>query len=300
MKKFEDLMPPVDRIRKLTLPALSQRRMAGTSFEILNLAETVLDSLCKRGKKFDLFTEYFLTVSAQSLNAWLGVPNAYRGEHERLYSRLSPDLGKGEDSNPEDALEQLLDSFVRIASNDSIAPGLIDDLRRKQVSPTETGTICCLMVMAGLEPTANASALACLALGISDMSKVFSFSDLNVDELLRFDGPVFPGAFRWATEDTNIGGTAVFSGEMILLSLAAANRDESVFPSAKDLVPSRPNASQHLAFGAGLNRCVGAPLAKIIIQSSITVIEDFEFRKIETKWRDFALRGFVSIPAVPA
>lgn len=300
MAKFEDLMPSVVRIRKLTLPALSQRRMAEIKKIVLTLAKEDLDKLCKRESKFDLFTDYFLSISAQSLNIWLGVPEGYRNEHEKLYLRLSPDFGKDDDNNPEEALEQLLASFVRIVSTENPESGLIGDLRRKEVSANEIGTICCLMIMAGLEPTANASALASLALGLYDASETPGIGTPDVDELLRFDGPVFPGVFRWATETTTVGGTTISSGEMILLSLASANRDEERFVSADTVVPERQNSSHHLAFGAGLNRCVGAPLAKVILRCSLDALTEYEFRETDVKWRDFALRGFASISAAGA
>jgi cytochrome P450 len=60
---------------------------------------------------------------------------------------------------------------------------------------------------------------------------------------------------------------------------ASANRDESVFPEAERVVLDRsPNG--HLAFGAGVHRCVGATLARtelrIVLEEFLKRVPDYE------------------------
>jgi len=52
--------------------------------------------------------------------------------------------------------------------------------------------------------------------------------------------------------------------------IGAANRDGIQFLEAERLDLARPNASRHLAFGAGIHYCVGAPLARLEAQIAIT------------------------------
>jgi cytochrome P450 len=83
-----------------------------------------------------------------------------------------------------------------------------------------------------------------------------------VEELLRYDGPVEFGTWRFTTEAITVGGVRIPAGEPVLAVLAAADRDPQRFgdPDALDL--SR-NSGGHLALGHGIHFCLGAPLARL-------------------------------------
>src|SRR3954453_18723315 len=73
-----------------------------------------------------------------------------------------------------------------------------------------------------------------------------------VEELLRFDGPVNPGLTRFALEDLEIGGVRIPRGDMVLLAIAAADRDPDRFPDPDRLDVGAADPG-HLAFGPGSN-----------------------------------------------
>ena len=52
------------------------------------------------------------------------------------------------------------------------------------------------------------------------------------------------------------------AGDLVLLSIAAANHDPSVFADPDRVDITRP-AAGHLSFGHGARYCIGAPLARI-------------------------------------
>lgn len=62
-----------------------------------------------------------------------------------------------------------------------------------------------------------------------------------------------------------IAGQRIPAGEMVMALLLSANRDEERFPEPDrfDLARS-PN--KHLAFGAGIHFCLGAPLSRLEAQ----------------------------------
>lgn len=89
-----------------------------------------------------------------------------------------------------------------------------------------------------------------------------------VDEVMRFNG-VVSVVPRVATEDLQVGGYAIPAGTLLSLSLAAANRDPSVFtdPDRFDLDAPRPEGP--ISFGAGPHHCLGANLARAEMQEAL-------------------------------
>jgi cytochrome P450 len=81
-----------------------------------------------------------------------------------------------------------------------------------------------------------------------------------VEEFLRVFAPV--SIARLVTEDVEIAGCPLAGGDQVLLSLPAANRDGRRFERSDEFVFDRfPNP--HVAFGAGIHRCLGAHIARM-------------------------------------
>jgi cytochrome P450 len=91
-----------------------------------------------------------------------------------------------------------------------------------------------------------------------------------VEEFLRLYGP-YRGMARTARQDVEIGGRLIKAGEPIALVYTSANRDERVFPDGETFRFDRPNLARHLAFGGGVHTCPGAPLARMML---ITTLEE--------------------------
>jgi cytochrome P450 len=83
-----------------------------------------------------------------------------------------------------------------------------------------------------------------------------------IDELVRLEPPPVPGVFRHATEDIEVGGATIPKDSLVILSMAAANRDPVRFPHPDSLDVSRPE-NPHLSFGSGIHYCLGARLANV-------------------------------------
>jgi cytochrome P450 len=89
-----------------------------------------------------------------------------------------------------------------------------------------------------------------------------------VEEVLRFDGSVKSGG-RMCQKTTVLGGVEIKAGTSILLSHMAANRDPARFPEPDRFDMDRPKLKEHLAFGRGAHTCIGAPLARREVVTSI-------------------------------
>ena len=124
---------------------------------------------------------------------------------------------------------------------------------------------------------------------IADPSLVRNF----VEETLRYLSPT-NNMWRVAKEDTEVEGVKIKKNELLLLRFGSSNRDESKFtnPDAFDL--NRENASEHLAFGAGIHTCIGAQLARKEMQKAFPIL----LRRLKNIKLDTSQGDLVYLPSV--
>ena len=94
-----------------------------------------------------------------------------------------------------------------------------------------------------------------------------------VEESLRLE-PAAARVDRYATADTELGGASIQRGDLVIVSLTAANRDPDTFPDPDVFDLSRPNSRSHLAFAQGPHACIGVHLAKLETQSALDAVLD--------------------------
>lgn len=83
-----------------------------------------------------------------------------------------------------------------------------------------------------------------------------------LEEMMRYD----PSVCTWrrrAAKASRINGVDIPADADLLLMLNSANRDEAVFPEPDEIIFTRDNLKDQLAFGYGIHYCVGAPLARL-------------------------------------
>ena len=98
-------------------------------------------------------------------------------------------------------------------------------------------------------------------------------NNILIEEFLRYSSPL-QYTVRITTSEYEIGGVKIPKNAKLLLCLAAANRDETVFANAQHVVANR-TYNPHLAFGAGIHACIGAKLARIELRAFIPKIASF-------------------------
>src|SRR6476646_10174609 len=120
-----------------------------------------------------------------------------------------------------------------------------------------------------------------------------------VEEFVRWSSPVLQFA-RFITEDTEINGQPVQTGDKVGLFYCSANRDEAVFadPSVFDLSRS-PNP--HMGFGGGgPHFCLGSQVAKVELRNLFGELLT-RLRRVEFGEPEYLLSNFVhGVKRVPA
>ncbi len=121
-----------------------------------------------------------------------------------------------------------------------------------------------------------------------------------VEEMLRHDSPLQLFE-RTATRDVTVGEVTIPAGEKVAALLGAANRDPAVFDSPDTFRPDR-DPNPQLAFGAGIHFCIGAPLARLELETSVAaLLHRYEALEVVEAMRrpTFVLRGFQRLLVAP-
>jgi len=86
-----------------------------------------------------------------------------------------------------------------------------------------------------------------------------------VEETIRRETPV-RALSRITTRDVELNGTHLPEGAQVMVLFASGNDDETVFAHPRDFDTTRRNLGNHIAFGAGIHRCVGNSLARMEVK----------------------------------
>jgi cytochrome P450 len=124
-----------------------------------------------------------------------------------------------------------------------------------------------------------------------------------VEELMRWVPLGTLAAFaRYATEDVQLEGGLVRAGDAVMVSVAAANRDDRVFAEPEHIDLTR-SPVPHIAFGHGAHHCVGAQLARMELQVALgTLLRRFPTLRLavpaeDLRWKEGMLvRGLQELP----
>ena len=79
---------------------------------------------------------------------------------------------------------------------------------------------------------------------------------------------------RYATRDVDLGGASIRAGDLIIVSLTAANRDPAAFRDPDRFDVHRENARTHLTFAQGPHACIGLHLARLETRAAIDAAID--------------------------
>jgi cytochrome P450 len=135
-----------------------------------------------------------------------------------------------------------------------------------------------VMLFGGIETTEGmiCNLILHLLSGAGGMGEVLAERALignAIDESLRLE-PAAAVVDRYATAEVRLGQAEIRGGDLVVVSLAGANRDPEVFPDPDSFDIRRSNARQNLGFALGPHFCVGAQLARLEAAAAVTALLD--------------------------
>jgi cytochrome P450 len=264
--------PDHTRLRRLVSAAFTRRRSELLEPRIRELTGTLLDRLAGRAE-VDLITEFAYPLPISVICELLGIPVEDRAAF-RDWTRPLVAGGMAALCDYVAAATALVGYVRELLDRKRARPA--DDLLSALVAVREEGdrlsedeltSMVYLLLLAGHETTVNliGNGVRALLTHPDQLALLHARPDrigAAVEELLRFDGPLQSAIPSITTTWVRIGEVDVPPGEVVVISLLAANRDLARTPAADRLDLTRP-ASPHLAFGHGIHHCLGAPLARI-------------------------------------
>jgi cytochrome P450 len=307
--------PDHTRLRALVSKAFTPRLVEGMRGRIQAIADALLDALEDKGD-IDLIDEYAFPLPVTVIAELLGVP-----VEDRDKFRQWSDAAVSGNATKE-YIEKILIPHMQAFTNylramfEEKRRNPEDDLISALVRAEEAGDrlsedellgMVFLLLIAGHETTVNLIGNGVLALlehpdQLQKLRNDPSFIKLAVEELLRYDGPVETSTERFAREDVAISKTKIPKGEMVLVVLAAADRDPERFPYPDTLDITRTD-NKHLAFGKGIHHCLGASLARMEGQIAVgTLLRRMPNLRLKAPpkslvWRPgLVLRGLKALP----
>ena len=192
-----------------------------------------------------------IVASVTEITAGRPPTEAGRRGFEELRAAIEPALARGPES-----------SLVAAAAGDA------GGLERGEVVSNAA-----VLLFGGIETTEGmiANAIAHLLAHPEQLAAVRAEPELlanAIEESLRLE-PAAAVIDRYATRDAELARAAIGARELVVISIAGANRDPSAFPDPDRFDVRRPNAKLHAAFAHGPHVCIGMHLARLEAQTAV-------------------------------
>jgi len=282
--------PKHTRLKALMLKAFTTGRVEGLRGTIQRIVDGLIDRVAEAGR-MDLLKDFAEPLPVAVIAELLGVPEEDRPRLRPWSSKIVKlyELGYTDDQAREANqavvefsayIHDLADQRRRAPRDDLISALVRVEEQEEVLTADELVANCILLLNAGHEATVNGTTLGMLSLhqhpeqmGLARAAAARGdreFFKTAVEELLRFDTPL-PMFERWVLEDLDFHGIPLRRGGEVGLLYASGNRDPRRFPDPDRLLLTR-RENPHLTFGLGIHYCIGAPLARVEMQTAFQTL----------------------------
>jgi cytochrome P450 len=279
----EELDPPEHtKYRQLLMPFFTPQRAAAMEGGIREWCAELIDGLQPQGS-CDLNVDFARQFPTMIFLRMMGLPEGGVGNlladvNQRMIDLAAMADGMGDMAVSGGYMMVVSEYMEKVLAErretraDDITSYLLDvQIDGRPLTDDELRRISFLLYAAGLDTVANALGFTFLHLArnpdhrqriLEEPALIPNF----VEEILRYYGVVSSG--RIVTRDVEFAGCPMKTGDRILCSMPAANRDPREFPDAGEFQIDRP-ANRHIGFGAGPHRCLGSHLARVELRVAV-------------------------------
>ncbi|MGC7094717.1 cytochrome P450 [Amycolatopsis lurida] len=288
--------PPMhQKLRKLVSHAFTPKVIADLEPRIGELTHELLDQAEAGGGRIDLVSGLAYPLPVIVIAELLGVPaedrDLFKGWVEKMLDGSGQfslnDTSEARSKAMESSLEQVghLVGYLgehaaerRRKPREDLLSKLVEaEVDGVRLTDREVVNFANVLLIAGHITTTMllGNTVLCLDGHPGEKAKVLADRSLlpsAIEESLRFLTP-FAATARVTNVDAELGGTVIEADQMVMVWLAAANRDPAHFtdPGVFD-VTRRPNSQ--IAFGRGIHFCIGAPLARLEGRVALNILLD--------------------------
>lgn len=242
--------------------------------------ERLLGPLLDHGSA-ELRTDYAGPLAVRTIAEFLGLPDADPDEVLGWYGDLSNaivDVTLGREMSVAArhaiaAVHERVEAAVDLG--DTLLARVVadSDLRRD-----EMGAAAAVVLFGAIETSEAMTANAVVHLwsdpvALDAVRSDRSLLDTAIEESLRLE-PAASVIDRYTTCDVELGGVTIPNGDLVNVSLLAANRDPKVHDDPDRFDIDRTTTRQHLTFVQGPHLCIGLHLARLETRAALSTLLD--------------------------
>ncbi|EEL22827.1 cytochrome P450 [Bacillus toyonensis] len=275
--------PNHSRLRSLVQKAFTPKMISQLDGRIQRIADDLISEIERKGT-LNLVDDYSFPLPIIVISEMLGIPKEDQAKfriwsHAVIASPETPEEIKETEKQLSEFityLQYIVDVKRKNPKEDLVSALILAENEGQKLSARELYSMIMLLIVAGHETTVNLITNTVLALLenpkqlqlLKDNPKLI---DSAIEEGLRYYSPVEVTTARWAAEPFQIHDQTIQKGDMVIIALASANRDETVFENPEVFDIMREN-NRHITFGHGSHFCLGAPLARLEAKIAITTL----------------------------
>lgn len=266
---IQDNPPRHTRFRRLVNKVFTLKRIEALEPWMISVAHTLLDDMTE--KEAEIVESYTVPLPVKVIARLLGIPGedyvTFKRWSDAFLSTVSVQAGERLQN-----LQAMVGYFGQIAAarrahgaEDLITALVEAEVEGEALQDWEILGFCILLLIAGNETTTNL--LGNLFNALAERPELWrqlredrSLVEAVIEETLRYESPV-QRLFRWTTREVEVSGVKFAPGDRVTIFYGAANRDPHAFPNPDEFRLDR-DLRNHVAFGAGIHYCLGAPLAR--------------------------------------
>lgn len=292
-----ELDPPKHTAYRAVVESWFRRPMEDAYYEkLVSQIEPLMEELLLK-ESFEVVEELALVLQSRALTLLLNVPF----EESDIWISWGTHVFRSEDTALDaDKANILYDYIDKKIKESKEAPkddlyGLLlkAQVNGKNLTDEEIKGVMVLTFAGGRDTIINAitNAIAYLAEHQESLERLRENPELTgraVEEMVRYFSPLTQMG-RVVTEDTTVCEHAIRADTRVSLCWASANRDESVFENANELVLDR-RRNPHVGFGFSHHSCLGAfhtrQLLKAVLLTLTKKVERIEIFDYEDNVED--------------